>query len=46
MSELPQVLKAKDIAEYLNISKGKAYDLMNLDDFPLLRFGRTVRVKR
>lgn len=46
MEDLPQVLKATDIANYLNVSKGKAYQIMRLKDFPKLQFGRTIRVKR
>lgn len=43
---LPEVLKAKDISSYLNVSPRYAYEIMNRTDFPTIRIGRTKRVMR
>ncbi|MBA2876375.1 helix-turn-helix domain-containing protein [Thermaerobacillus caldiproteolyticus] len=44
--DLPIFLTAGDIAELLKISKPKAYELMKQDGFPLIQFGRSMRVSR
>ncbi|MCM3393726.1 helix-turn-helix domain-containing protein [Cytobacillus pseudoceanisediminis] len=38
------ILTASHIAEILSVSKPTAYELMNKDDFPLIRLGRSKRV--
>lgn len=43
---LPEVLKAKDISTYLNVSSRYAYEIMERTDFPTIRIGRTKRVLR
>lgn len=43
---LPPILTAKDIANYLRISERRAYELMDLKSFPLIRIGRSKRVNR
>lgn len=40
-----QLLKAKDIAKRLNISRSLAYQLMLREEIPTVRFGGTVRVR-
>lgn len=40
------MLKAEDIAKYLNVSCAKAYSIMSKKDFPTIVFDRTKRVKR
>lgn len=46
--ELPDLLTAKDISKFLNISKGKAYELMRISagagGIPCIKIGRNVRV--
>ncbi|KZO01258.1 helix-turn-helix domain-containing protein [Pseudobacillus badius] len=42
--ELPMFLTADDLASLLKISKPKAYELMKQDGFPLIQFGRSMRV--
>lgn len=46
IESLPIILSAKDISQILKISKPSAYELMDKDDFPLIRLGRTKRVLR
>jgi len=43
---LPAILTAQDIANYLRISERRAYELMDLKSFPLIRLGRSKRVNR
>jgi NADH:ubiquinone oxidoreductase subunit E len=42
----PDFLTALHIAEILNISRRRAYEIMDYTDFPLVRIGRTKRVGR
>lgn len=46
IEELPIVLTAIEICEILKVSKPTAYDLMESENFPLIRFGRSKRVMR
>lgn len=39
------LLKAKDVAERLNISRSQAFALMREEEIPTVRFGRSVRVR-
>jgi excisionase family DNA binding protein len=39
------LLKAKDVAESLNISRSQAFALMRDGSLPTIRFGRCVRVR-
>ena len=39
------LLKAKDVAERLNISRSQAFVLMRDGSLPTIRFGRCVRVR-
>jgi excisionase family DNA binding protein len=40
-----QLLKAKDVAERLNVSRSQAFVLMRDEELPTVRFGRCVRVR-
>ncbi len=42
---MEQLLKGSDVAEYLSISRSKAYGLMKSGDIPTVKFGRSVRVR-
>ncbi|QFG00365.1 DNA-binding protein [Psychrobacillus glaciei] len=42
----PIILTANDISEILRVSKPTAYELMEKDDFPLIKIGRCKRVLR
>lgn len=48
IDELSDVLKAKDIQNFLGISRGKAYELMRISPdvggIPSIRIGKSVRV--
>ena len=39
-------LTVGDISSYLNISQSKAYELTHRKDFPVCRFGSSIRVPR
>jgi excisionase family DNA binding protein len=39
------LLKAKEVAEKLNISRSQAFALMRNEQIPVVRFGRCVRVR-
>ena len=45
--DYPLVLTAQDIKEILNVSQSVAYEVMNREDFPLLKVkGKIKRVSR
>lgn len=44
--EYPFILNANHIAEILGCSKRIAYDVMEYNDFPLIRVGRHKKVQR
>ena len=41
-----QYLTAADVGRYLNISQSKAYELTHRKDFPVCRFGGSIRIPR
>lgn len=43
---LPEVLTARDISQIMRCSVSKAYDLMELKGFPLIRVGKIKRVEK
>ena len=45
MIELPEVIKPKDLIEYLNCSKTTAYELCRRRDFPSFRIGRNYYIR-
>lgn len=44
--ELPSVLKASDVSQFLRISPRYAYEIMERKDFPMIKIGRAKRVMR
>jgi excisionase family DNA binding protein len=44
--DYPMVMQVEHVAEVLDISKRVAYELMERQDFPLIRVGRLKRVNR
>ncbi|WP_409276406.1 helix-turn-helix domain-containing protein (plasmid) [Neobacillus sp. SCS-31] len=44
--QYPIVMSAVHMAEILGISRRVAYEIMERKDFPLIRYGRSKRVKR
>lgn len=44
MEDYPIMLTAEDLKEILKVSKTKAYELMELKSFPLIKIGRNKRV--
>lgn len=45
MSKLQTMLTAKDVSKRLNVSVRYAYELMQRNDLPTVRMGRSVRVE-
>lgn len=45
-SNYPLILEVKHIQEILGVSKRRAYEIMDLKGFPLLKLGRNKRVPR
>jgi excisionase family DNA binding protein len=46
IEEYPFILTATDISELMQVGKSKAYDMMEHKDFPLIRDGRSKRVRK
>jgi excisionase family DNA binding protein len=46
LKDLPLILKVEQIAEIMGVSKRRAYEIMDLKSFPLMRIGRSKRVSR
>lgn len=44
--ELPQIMKAGDVADYLKISTRRAYEIFDIEGFPRLIIGKSKRVDR
>ena len=44
--ELPEVMEVKDIQLFLKISRNTAYDLIKRKEFPTLKIGRLLRIRR
>ena len=44
--ELPEVMEAKDIQQFLKISRNTAYDLIKRKEFPTLKIGRLLRIRK
>lgn len=42
----PLILEVSHIQEILGVSKRRAYEIMDIEGFPLLRLGRSKRVPR
>lgn len=41
-----EYMTVTDVEKYLNISKGAAYSLTRRSDFPICRFGGSIRIPR
>lgn len=44
LNDYPDVLNVKDIREYLNICKDKAYELVHSNQFHTVRVGRRILI--
>ena len=44
--ELPEVMEVKDIQQFLKISRNTAYDLIKRKEFPTLKIGRSLRIRK
>lgn len=45
-SNYPLILEVKHIQEILGVSKRRAYEIMDIEGFPLLRLGRSKKCPR
>jgi len=45
-SNIPEVLQVNELAEVLNVSKWTAYELCRRPDFPAVRIGRRILVRK
>ena len=43
---LPTMLNVNDVADILDLSKTKVYELMNSSEFPTLRIGKRMMVSK
>ncbi|WP_337034710.1 helix-turn-helix domain-containing protein [Paenibacillus illinoisensis] len=46
LDEYDEVMETKDVREYLNLSRDKAYELMNSGQFHVVQSGRYKKVAR
>jgi len=46
LERLPAVLNMKQVQDFLGLSKPKVYELAHTRGFPVVRFGRLIRVPR
>ena len=46
IDELPATFGATQLAEVLGISRNKAYELINREDFPKFRVGRKIIISK
>ena len=44
--ELPEVMEVKDIQQFLKISRNTAYDLIKRKEFPTIKIGRLLRIRK
>ena len=46
LEQLPEIMTMRQVQEFLGLSRPKVYELANRHDFPVLRFGRALRVSK
>lgn len=46
IEQLPHIMTAKDVQDFLQISKSRAYELFKVKGFPTIIIGGNKRVKR
>jgi excisionase family DNA binding protein len=44
MAKLPEVMRVKDIQNFLGIGRGQAYALANSKEFPTTRVGKSILI--
>ena len=44
--ELPEVMEVKDVQQFLKVSRNTAYDLIKRKEFPTLKIGRLLRIRK
>ena len=45
-SEIPAILTVPQLAEFLNIGRNAAYDLVNSNQIKVIRIGKNIRIPR
>ena len=43
---MQDLMTVKDLQDYLGVGRAKAYELVNVPDFPVLRIGRSIRIPK
>lgn len=46
VADLPELLRVEEVAQWLDIGRGTAYELVRTGALPCVRLGRLVRVPR
>jgi excisionase family DNA binding protein len=46
LNKLPVMLTVKDTERVLQLSRGMTYRVINTQGFPVIRFGRAIRIPR
>ena len=46
VQDLPAVLRIKDVQDFLGLSRPKTYELAHTKGFPVVKFGRALRVPK
>jgi excisionase family DNA binding protein len=46
IEDLPAILRMKDVQNFLGLSRPKTYELAHTKGFPVVKFGRAIRVPK
>ena len=46
LADLPELLRVEEVAKYLGVSRGLAYELARQGTLPSIKLGRLLRIKR
>ena len=46
LSELPELLRAEEVASYLGVGRGVIYAMARAGELPSVRLGRLLRIRR
>ena len=46
LTEIPAILTVPQLAEFLNVGRNAAYDLVNSNQIQVIRIGKNIRIPR
>jgi excisionase family DNA binding protein len=46
IEELPAILTVQQLRDFLGLSRPKSYELVHTNGFPMVRFGRVIRIPK